>query len=135
MKRKQFLTSCGLACTGTLLAPYLLSSCKSTAYLPHSIQGDRVVIRKKDLGDRDINLIKMEKLAHPVCIVQSGGNYTALLMLCTHKDCEVVPSGPVFHCPCHGSEFDRRGEVVQGPAQKPLQQFKVSHDAENIYIY
>jgi len=47
----------------------------------------------------------------------------------THKGCEVgyqLESGRLG-CPCHGSVFNpaQGGAVVQGPAQKPLQEIKI----------
>lgn len=46
--------------------------------------------------------------------------------VCTHMGCIVpwVPEENKFMCPCHGSQYDNRGQVVQGPA--PLVSFQVS---------
>lgn len=46
--------------------------------------------------------------------------------ICTHQGCEVgyETADKKFGCPCHGSQFDPRGEVVQGPARVRLPLFE-----------
>jgi cytochrome b6-f complex iron-sulfur subunit len=58
----------------------------------------------------------------------SGGVY-ALAAICTHLGCTVRWESGRFHCPCHGSEFDAAGGVLQGPANRPLSAVWVGTDA------
>jgi Rieske Fe-S protein len=49
---------------------------------------------------------------------------TTVTAVCTHEGCAVSGfAGSVYVCPCHGSQFNTSGAVVQGPATSPLRQF------------
>jgi cytochrome b6-f complex iron-sulfur subunit len=58
----------------------------------------------------------------------AGGLY-AMSMQCTHAGCAVEMQGAQLYCPCHFSRFDHLGNVVNGPANKPLPHYKVTVDA------
>jgi len=47
---------------------------------------------------------------------------------CTHKHCTVEynQSENIFICPCHGSRYDLEGQVLKGPAEKPLKNLDAS---------
>jgi Rieske Fe-S protein len=51
-----------------------------------------------------------------------SGELTVLSPTCTHLYCQVRWNGAerTWDCPCHGSRFDARGKVVEGPAVQDL---------------
>jgi len=55
--------------------------------------------------------------------------FYAISTTCTHLGCTVARSQEGFACPCHGSRFDQRGNVVGGPAPRPLPWLEVSRAA------
>jgi cytochrome b6-f complex iron-sulfur subunit len=56
------------------------------------------------------------------------GGVLALWHRCTHLGCTVPwrEEAGEFNCPCHSSLFNRQGEVLGGPAPRPLDIFPVS---------
>jgi nitrite reductase/ring-hydroxylating ferredoxin subunit len=57
-----------------------------------------------------------------VFVLRSGNAFRALSAVCTHLGCTVnrAPNGEGFQCPCHGSRFGGDGNVIEGPAPRPL---------------
>jgi Rieske Fe-S protein len=63
----------------------------------------------------------------------TAGEYKAFSAVCTHMGCTVSTiSNGTIDCPCHGSQYSiKTGDVVGGPAPKPLpaKQIKVTGDS------
>jgi nucleotide-binding universal stress UspA family protein/nitrite reductase/ring-hydroxylating ferredoxin subunit len=70
-------------------------------------------------GDGGVIERRGEKLA---VFVDKKGEQRLFSARCTHMGCTVAwnPADKTFDCPCHGSRFDAEGEVVNGPAARPL---------------
>jgi Rieske Fe-S protein len=51
-----------------------------------------------------------------------GGGFHALSSVCTHMGCDVGwdDRDKVWACPCHSSRFAPAGDIIHGPAVKPL---------------
>ncbi len=144
MNRKEFILTCGLACSGTATLAALLQSCGGALYYAQAtVVNNQIVIKKTEFTsveetktlERKFILVKSEKFREPICIYKlSDGSYSALPMKCTHKGCELHPQGDYLMCPCHGSEFSNKGIVQNPPAQKNLQPYTITTDNDSIYI-
>jgi Rieske Fe-S protein len=63
----------------------------------------------------------------------TAGDVVAFSAICSHQQCIVAPAQTEFHCPCHGSRYDAAtGDVLEGPALKPLTPIAVSVDGDSI---
>ncbi len=69
-----------------------------------------------------------------VAVIKAGEEITALSLVCTHLGCSVNVTAKNMACPCHGSLFDLQGEVLKGPADRPLQQLEVEDQGKNVVI-
>lgn len=67
-----------------------------------------------------------EGYATPVYVLShDDGGYSAVSPICTHLGCTVEIAGAHLVCPCHGSTYDRAGQVLRGPASRALREFPV----------
>lgn len=132
-----------MLCVSGALIPPLLTGCQSTYYTQGSLEPNGISVLKSEFRYlkkdqemiRQFIIVRNESLTFPLYLYRFSDNeYSALLMKCTHKGAELNASGDHLHCPSHGSEFDNRGTLSQGPAEKDLRSFKVLTDDEKIFI-
>ena len=53
---------------------------------------------------------------------------------CTHLGCIVRAADGQFECPCHGSQFDLKGAVLQGPAMTSLRHVELTRSPDNLLV-
>jgi Rieske Fe-S protein len=143
MNRKDFIINSCAACLSATAVSGLLSSCKSTQYISGRLNKDGVLLdadefkmtRKGKTTYRSFIIVRNEALQYPICLYRvSDREYSALWMRCTHQGTELQASGDRLQCTAHGSEFDNKGLVRNGPADKSLRTFPVTVSFNQLFI-
>jgi Rieske Fe-S protein len=142
MDRRTFTRSC-FGCVGAVLLSPMLSSCQSTHYATGTVEQNGLSILKSEFAYvkkdhptlRQYIIVRNDNLEFPIYLYRFSDNeYSAVLMRCTHQGNELSASGDHLTCSAHGSEFNSRGIVAQGPAEKNLRSFNVKTDGDKILI-
>jgi Rieske Fe-S protein len=69
-----------------------------------------------------------------LALIRDSGEIYALSLVCTHLGCTLNVNGEQLSCPCHGSRFDRRGRLLQGPADRPLKLLNVEERGDVVEV-
>ncbi len=66
-------------------------------------------------------------------VVREPGRLFVIFAQCTHLGCtpDWEQAQNIFHCPCHGSEYDSEGINFAGPAPRPMDRCHVDLDPSN----
>jgi len=72
----------------------------------------------------------------PTVVSRRNGEFTALSAVCTHLGCIVAYNAGenTFICPCHGGEYDRDGNVIDGPPPQPLERLAIRVEDDKIIL-
>ena len=143
MDRRKFIKNSCAACLSATALAGMLSSCQATRYISGALGKDGLSIdanefiskQKGKLVYRSFIIVRNEALQYPLCVYRFSENeYAALWMRCTHQGTELQASGDRLQCPAHGSEFDNKGTVKTGPAEKSLRTFPVTFTNNQLFI-
>jgi nitrite reductase/ring-hydroxylating ferredoxin subunit len=143
MDRKEFIRACGLSCLAFKGISGFLTSCAARKNLNVKVESGKLKVPRAELLKNESSgnyrrhlIVNAEGLKFPVVLYRlSDTEYSALLLQCSHQEMELNVNGDMLSCPAHGSEFNNKGAVLQGPAERPLKKFPVTTDNENIYIH
>ncbi len=128
MKRRAFVRrlpvlTAGLAGGGSSL---MIGGCASTPYLVPRLTPSGLSLDASELSPEGDAFVQTPDMERPVYIRRhASGSLTAVLASCTHQGCQPEPVGNRLECPCHGSQFSFEGEVLAGPADRPLTRYEV----------
>ena len=69
-------------------------------------------------------------------LINNEDGALAIYWKCVHLGCTVPwdPNGKTFHCPCHGSIYDKTGVRIAGPAPRPLDIMAISVDGDGVTV-
>lgn len=134
MNRRSFLKQSCTLCAGGSFLPAVLSGCQATHYVSGVVEPDGlsvlksefIYLKKEQSLTRAYIIVQNEKLEFPIYVYRFSENeYSALWMKCTHQGAELQASGDQLQCPSHGSEFNNKGILSNGPAERNLRSFPV----------
>ena len=140
MDRRIFLKQSCIACVGAIAFGALATACKSVHYVAGTLGKDGITLPLSEFllkngSYRSYIILRDEALQYPVCVYRFGENdYSALWMQCPHQGAELQAAGDRLTCPAHGSEFDNKGIVQQGPAPSSLRRFPVFVTGDQLFI-
>lgn len=143
MDRRKFIKDGCLACMGIAVGASVFASCKSMRQISGDLTNDGIKVSLDDFIKSKGStpkyhayiVVRNDELQYPIYIYRFGEQeYTALYMRCTHQGAELQAAGDRLTCPAHGSEFDNRGIVQQGPADEALRSFPTSIVSNELFI-
>jgi Rieske Fe-S protein len=143
MKRREFIINSCTACLSVSALAGLVSSCSATKSISGKLNNDGILLdvsefQIKKQGKVDYLpyiVVRNDELQFPVCVYRfSDTDYSALWMQCAHQGAEVQVMGSYLHCPAHGSEYNNRGQVTNGPAIRDLRTFPVTVNNNQLFI-
>lgn len=133
MERREFLRNTVAFCGA--LSLFSIEGCTPSRSVTGEFENGKLKIKKIDFAQDKWIVVNSNKTNGPVLLSKNDqGEYSAVLMICTHKQCEVKPAGTLLSCPCHGAEFSFTGKVLKEPADKDLQSYPTSANGEYVYI-
>jgi cytochrome b6-f complex iron-sulfur subunit len=133
IQRREFVVACALAGVG------VLAGCVAMVTHPVPAADGRVRLSLDaypELAKPDGAIkISPAAAADPIYVLAAGaGAYLAVSPICTHRGCTVEVQGARLVCPCHGSTYDRTGNVLRGPAERALASYPVTRVGDELII-
>lgn len=129
--RRHFLKTLTMAGGALALAPVLARAQPAApAPAPWTLVG-----KAADFAVGQPKIVNLPESAggEPVAVTQGAdGKWTALSAVCTHKGCTVgwAADAKQYVCPCHRARFDAQGQVLRGPARRPLPTYAARANAD-----
>jgi Rieske Fe-S protein len=150
ISRRQFCAGACQVASGATLAT-LVSACGGGASSPTSPSGPasqlgvsngqfsgssvRVNVAGSALADVG-GAVLVQSTAGVFLLARTGASsFSAIDAVCSHESCTITGAdGTTYVCPCHGSRYNRSGQVLAGPARAALRQFSTTFSEGTVTI-
>lgn len=132
-KRRSFLRTVMWSSAGLVVAESALAGL--ALFWPRKVEGFGSVIKVGKVSDFAVNTItKFRDGKFYISRLPQG--LIALYWKCPHLGCTVpwAPDEDRFHCPCHGSIYERTGQNVAGPAPRPMDYMEIDIRNGEVYV-
>jgi cytochrome b6-f complex iron-sulfur subunit len=134
MDRKEFLSLVGVSAGGVLLASCLGGCAKENA-VPLNIN---FTLDLNESANAPLRANGGFVARQGVIVARTNaGDFIAVAAACTHQGTTVQyqAGNSRFFCPNHGSTFTESGQVINGPANRPLQRFNTELIGDILRIF
>ena len=115
--RRRFLIGLGRA--GLLLAAWEMGRATLRFLKPPLTQPQPEPVTAGSPNEFGVNTLTYIPAAR-AWLGHDNDGYFAMSAICPHLGCTIQKAEAMFTCPCHGSQFDRQGNVRNGPATRPM---------------
>ena len=118
--RRQFLLKSGWAFFWLFLGGWLLSNLRFL--FPNVLYEPTLAFKAGKPVEYPLGISEKWKKTQRTWIVRTDQGFYCFWARCTHLGCTPnwFDAEGRFKCPCHGSNFNKSGDVIAGPAPKPL---------------
>ena len=130
--RREFVVTCAM------MSAAFLAGCASMVTHPVPVASGKIQLalsQYPELAKSD-GAVKLQPAGQedPIYVLANGGDFVAVSPICTHRGCTVDVHGDRLVCPCHGSTYNRSGEVLKGPAQRALARYPLTRAGDMLII-
>jgi cytochrome b6-f complex iron-sulfur subunit len=126
--RRHFLELVGAGAVGIAAAGSMVLSAEYLA--PNVVREPPTRFRAGRPDEYPPGSVTLDKKNKVFIVRAKEGYFYSLSAVCTHLGCIAnwKSDEGIVACPCHGSKFDRDGNVIAGPAPRSLPRFSLTLD-------
>ena len=120
-----------MACRSHLSGTIISQTPKQAEVIVNSVKAGKIADFANDSG----SIIKFGN--KPVILIRNPqGEFKAFSAVCTHLECTVQYKKDLgmIWCACHNGKYDLNGRNVSGPPPRPLDEFRVTVQGEEVSI-